>query len=1094
MSDQQTAAAECTASTRHSVYTRHCFVTGEMCSKQTNIRKEREELHSKNEINAFVIMNFSGMSDVVYECKLLDFIRSLSKYLYLDRESHQIACVKEPGREPKSESTSGWTPVEKIHVIRADSNTASNYIICSRICQQIQIADLIIVDVSVENSNVFYEFGLAAAFGKLILPICYSGSFYEMKIPASAAQLLNRKKQQLADTTDPEKREQIETDLENLRMRIEHHIDCYPWRRKLFEHYGLRYRTPGSLVRYGLFSDAVSQSFGFSDVRYGKHPYDKIVSDVDKPASLNIDTHDWIGPEGYQKVGYLVYDRLRASYHTKETDKEPLDSNEQYIDDPHAGDWNTLVVYTMDGVLNEDQAGLCIVNFYRNMTEQLQLEHCFCGDRVAILCQPNVILDDPKDTKVGKKLPYGVGDIVRIGMDKATNVSQQKQIKPRDYLLDDQAAYDGPVSAKAENNPGPDKQDWSKDILRFVTEHIRNRCIPLPPDEPIYVNQYTDGIQQHLFDINELDGKARFDHANFFTSFHMMLYTLRYANEVVVDISGNSLQALFWLGVAHGCDVPAITVRHTPTPEEISRMEDPNVPRDRRIFDVAGLWTATLKANDVDSFYDQLSMTQTGIEQHNRLTLPNIDTYRSDFMELFNETWRKVPEEKKNAFTQFISRKSEAEGLKLESFYRNSFWRRLLRSNELDLYIVQNQPQGPENLTSDLHDTIWDFRASAELTHYLSKRTVIGQYTLREIKGMTDGGTSSSPAPTGAGTEGDKNAEMSARQKQMEKIPNYISIGGKAHPLPSNAQSIGLSLAAYINEFSGCTFKIHAVNKREYRLTRADAGTFEPSNNNSVLDSNGSDTHTAQMILWREVENKETPKIKFWGSLVGASGPATLALTSVVMDENQKKRLFTQEGTINVDIKHTPWCTTPLNDLQHRIRTDILQEYDKHLAIKMGIPEDNPSNAPNYSQYMQLSRITQTYLSTILYRFFFPFLSRSDEKRICNSMHAFLIAMSKSGNPAFTKIKLDDAVIKHIETALKETVQSMRGVVVYYNVDIQTVGDKEKRWPVGISFPENRDPKRISIACLYTAGKADSRDTPEVNPVESAQEPSDPTS
>ena len=178
LSNDQT---ECVNSTQNSIYTRRCFVTGELCSKQPNVHKEREALHRNKEINAFVIMNFSGMSDVVYKWKLQSFIESLKQFLYLDTDGvtdgQQIACVANAGEKPKAPPKKEWTPVKKLNVIRADSSTASNYIICSRICQQIQIADLIIVDVSVENTNVFYEFGLAAAFGKLILPICYNESF-----------------------------------------------------------------------------------------------------------------------------------------------------------------------------------------------------------------------------------------------------------------------------------------------------------------------------------------------------------------------------------------------------------------------------------------------------------------------------------------------------------------------------------------------------------------------------------------------------------------------------------------------------------------------------------------------------------------------------------------------------------------------------------------------------------------------------------------------------------------------------------------------------------------------------------------------------
>lgn len=59
----------CSVCLEDGIHVRKCFMTGEFCSKQSNIQKERAKLHEKHEkreINAFVVMNFSDMSDVVY--------------------------------------------------------------------------------------------------------------------------------------------------------------------------------------------------------------------------------------------------------------------------------------------------------------------------------------------------------------------------------------------------------------------------------------------------------------------------------------------------------------------------------------------------------------------------------------------------------------------------------------------------------------------------------------------------------------------------------------------------------------------------------------------------------------------------------------------------------------------------------------------------------------------------------------------------------------------------------------------------------------------------------------------------------------------
>lgn len=173
----------CYISTENSSHTRRCFMTGEYCSQKTNIQHERRKLYKNKNgitISAFVIMNFSDMADVVYKWRVEVFVETIKKYLYFDENNHRLYCRAKENCMPKGNN---YIKVDKINVIRADSDPASNYIICSRICQQMQIADLIIVDVSSQNPNVFYEFGMAVSLDKLILPVCFSESFYKLEIP-----------------------------------------------------------------------------------------------------------------------------------------------------------------------------------------------------------------------------------------------------------------------------------------------------------------------------------------------------------------------------------------------------------------------------------------------------------------------------------------------------------------------------------------------------------------------------------------------------------------------------------------------------------------------------------------------------------------------------------------------------------------------------------------------------------------------------------------------------------------------------------------------------------------------------------------------
>ena len=233
----------CSVDINDYVFPHHCFMTGEYCSKQLSVQRERERLHRNGEINAFVIMSFTDMTDVVYKWRLRSYIESLTDYLYFKSDSaktseyfiqeffheyqgkkvswdkvlsqenenekdfedteranfkryinklnlkkgydrseyHGMSCLycyasDDAHRDILYEELHNNTyypelKVKKINVIRADSNPSSNFVICNRVCQQMQIADLVVVDVSDENTNVFYEMGMAVAMGKMILPI-----------------------------------------------------------------------------------------------------------------------------------------------------------------------------------------------------------------------------------------------------------------------------------------------------------------------------------------------------------------------------------------------------------------------------------------------------------------------------------------------------------------------------------------------------------------------------------------------------------------------------------------------------------------------------------------------------------------------------------------------------------------------------------------------------------------------------------------------------------------------------------------------------------------------------------------------------------
>ncbi len=122
-----------------------CFMTGRTCIHEQEIQQRLVELKKGAPTGqAFVVMPFTADLDAIYNWQVKPFIEAGG-----DERDTRYACSVE----------------------RADDVWQIGFIICTKICRRIQMASLVVVDLTFDNANVFYEFGIAAALRKRILPI-----------------------------------------------------------------------------------------------------------------------------------------------------------------------------------------------------------------------------------------------------------------------------------------------------------------------------------------------------------------------------------------------------------------------------------------------------------------------------------------------------------------------------------------------------------------------------------------------------------------------------------------------------------------------------------------------------------------------------------------------------------------------------------------------------------------------------------------------------------------------------------------------------------------------------------------------------------
>lgn len=1043
-SDNISYCRSCYISTEIGRHTRRCFMTGEYCSQQMNIQKERDRIYGENKIRAFVVMNFSDMSDVVYKWKIRSFVKSVVKYLYIDKKNKRLYCYAAENDVNKTEKyyigSNVVEPVEEIEVIRADSDPASNYVICSRICQQMQIADLIVVDVSNQNPNVFYEFGIAVALGKLILPMCYSESFYKRTVPEKLKKIL-------AEQTN---NDQYIIDLEN-------YIGCYPWRKKLFEYYGIYYKQKESKTNYVDFKYAADEKYGFSDVEYSRFPYHEKISN--------------------QMVGKRIYDLLKESYNC-------IPKSE-----------NTLIVYTMEGFLNEGEAGKCIVNYYLGITYKLMSEQCFCGERVGVLAQSNSVSENDKDTYAQVNIPYNIGEIIRTGINQATYLASIEQIHAEDVFKISEEKND---ETESDDDRGSATQEQKKAIKVYVKDYIRNRGMIIYPNSPVYVERLKSFLQNDLLQI--VNEKEKCWLSKFFCFYHAMLRTLRYVNELVVDITNtnNCFQSLFWLGTAHGAGIYAITVKYEFPKTDKLRMEDSINIQNRNIFDVAGLWTAIYYTHNTDLFYKQLAMAQKGIERHSRLMLPDSKADEKEIREyISSELKTSVVNSEDILDTKIIKRvkKRYAEEKKiLESFYRKKFWSQMLRYNRLRLYISNYDDKDIGDDEPRIRVAKWDFDAVSALTHYLSKRSAIGEYKVKSLQENEKDHNANEVnflcvgkpvKPTGktlvediysqrkdTGTiiheavifQNDNLCKCIHKNKKL----NYK--GFKVYTQTDTQKEEGLFTQHPVSKCEECCLckngdKNHGLAKRIFHTIN------EAKSTDCMIKNSAVHMELAQLILWRE-EQDSSKDVHFRVSLTGSSGPATLALSMLFVEEKLEDISGIDEAFLNQSIADSENSYRNyqikkkelLCELQTAARKKVLELYNEKLECKLEeieweVIDDKDKveikecRSPQIQRYFDLVKYSTTmYLSTILYRYFLPFLSDQDINRIKNGMWSFVSSMNSArlspfainypsnGDPTFEGAIVNEnieSVAQKIPETIEVVLKQFKGMEVFYQVEVQ---------------------------------------------------------
>lgn len=125
---------------------------------------------------------------------------------------------------------------------------------------------------------------------------------------------------------------------------------------------------------------------------------------------------------------------------------------------------------------------------------------------------------------------------------------------------------------------------------------------------------------------------------------------------------------------------------------------------------------------------------------------------------------------------------------------------------------------------------------------------------------------------------------------------------------------------------------------------------------------------------------------------------------------------------------------------------------------------------------MRVKHAAVAYLSTVLYRYFLPFLSLDDEYRICSGMHVYVASMMaaqispfsleypNNGDPQFTSAASSPfvkAAAAAVTAVLKTVLHSFRGVEAFYGVSVEVENSDRKSDSGDKKTSQVRDSRKV---------------------------------
>lgn len=627
-----------------------CFVTGQSCTHQSQIQRIRNENHKNHIVSVFVVMSFTGLGFSMYDMYIHELKYLIQSHCWFE-ENGDIPSLH---FEPKPTDPKEIHCVSNVNFMRADLEISTGHVICNRVCDPIQRADLIVIDVSHPNPNVFYELGLAMSMGKHVLPICFSKKYYYM-VPDSEKTIPN-----------------------------DRNIECFPWMKELYQYFSLYCYAASSSKQYPSFNESKERSnytqYSFANVGdyydVARIMYALLSEGISENAHSDNDTLMLYSEKGFENRKQFL------------TVIQNMDRVVNAVSNPELFRGDRIMVLAQDDKLFEQ--------------DKDKPTGSPIGYNVADITKYGI-------NKAIKRLTKNIVYFDSQEQDQQQNTESLYSPPHSPAFI----AYGrSPLFMERIRQCAHYELKF---FAHNIASTDINKCFGPKEDSllikiaSIYDNDVDHTPKTHILELNT----RAYTYLNVMATYMRyvnQVFVDTHANDIVSYF-------WLGVCHASGVDTVRIERNYTEADqklEESKKTFDKDVNREiqyfksiRSVFDVAGLWCAYINANNIDNFFDQLYQVEVGIYELHHAFMKDSFKGKSDDKDRSNA---QDQSDSNSTNTEYIE-------TPCERYYRHSFWQDMCQDSlAFSMGCTLDQKQSSANAPSSPKNIRWNIGAWDQIT------------------------------------------------------------------------------------------------------------------------------------------------------------------------------------------------------------------------------------------------------------------------------------------------------------------------------------------------------------------------------------------